>query len=83
MTFDQLRERILLLEDKFEKTHSTETRLFGFNEGGIRWRLPGGTYEMPSLNNNYLEKRSKMLHKLFIEKHFYNNFLFIFAFELP
>ena len=28
----------------------------------------------PSLNNNYLEKRSKMLHKLFIEKTCYNNF---------
>ena len=30
-----------------------------------------------SLNNNYLEKRSKMLHKLFIEKHFITNFVYL------
>ena len=32
----------------------------------------------PSLKNNYLEKRSKMLHKLFIEKHFITNFVYLY-----
>ena len=31
----------------------------------------------PSLNNNYLEKKSKMLHKLFIEKHFITNLVYL------
>ena len=30
----------------------------------------------PSLNNNY-PKKSKMLHKLFIEKHFIINFVYL------
>ena len=31
----------------------------------------------PSLNNNYLEEKSKTLHKLFIEKHFIINFVYL------
>ena len=46
LTFDQLRERILLLEDKFRENTYYRSKIIWFNEGGIRWRLPGGTYEM-------------------------------------